>query len=288
MSVKQKIYDLLVKVSTDLPEDVEASIKCGLENEQDGSAAKAALQAILENIELARERKRPICQDTGSIIFYVTIPEGMGFSQRQFKVLACEAVKEVTEQGILRQNSVCALTGKNSGTNLGPGSPVFHFCEGEANSDVKITVMLKGGGSENVGMQYSLPDKQLEAGRDLNGVRKCILDAVLKAQGKGCAPGIVSVVVGGDRATGFEHSKELLQRHIGERNEDAQLASFEESLISEINSLGIGPMGLGGNTTILDLFIDFRNRVPASFFVSISYMCWAFRRQTTTIAISEF
>jgi fumarate hydratase class I len=191
-----------------------------------------------------------------------------------------------TENSILRQNSVCAVTGKNSGTNLGPGAPVFHFHQ-YAGSELKVTLLLKGGGSENVGGQYSLPDKSIEAGRDLDGVRKCILDAVVKAQGKGCAPGILSVVIGGDRATGFEASKVQLMRKLGERSGDAVLAALELEMLEKANQLGIGPMGLGGKTTLLDLFVTNLNRVPASYFVSISYMCWAFRRQNLTISVQE-
>lgn len=139
--------------------------------------------------------------------------------------------------------------------------------------------MLKGGGCENVGAQYSLPDSRVGAGRDLKGVEKCILDAVQNAQGKGCGPGILGVCIGGDRGTGYAASKEQFLRKIGDRNRDATLASLEARITDEANQLGIGPMGFGGKTTLLATKITALNRVPASFFVSVSYMCWAFRRQ---------
>lgn len=276
------LYNLVVDASTNLPEDVESALICGLNREEDGSAAQAALKAIVENIDLARERRQPLCQDTGTLIFHVWIPQDVTFSQAKLRETLESAVVRATEEGVLRQNSVCPLTGKNSGNNLGPGAPFIHYHQGEKGSDVKVTLMLKGGGSENVGVQYSLPDKSIDAGRDIDGVKKCIIDAVLKAQGKGCSPGILSVVVGGDRATGYEQSKEQLLREVGSENPDADLNALEKEMLEKTNSLEIGPMGLGGRTTVLDVFIGKRNRVPASYFVTISYMCWAFRRRSVS------
>ncbi len=284
--LEQKLYDLIESASTNLPSDVEDAILLGLSKEKAGTPAASALEAILENIKMARERKRPLCQDTGTIIFHVDVPELAPFSQRQFIISAKRAVVAATNDTILRQNSVCPLSGKNSGDNLGQGAPVFHFHEYQGKT-VKVTLLLKGGGSENVGVQYALPDKTLGAGRDLDGVRKCILDAVIQAQGKGCAPGILSVIVGGDRATGFEQSKVQLMRKLGTRSSDPILAELEVEMLDKSNRLGIGPMGLGGETTLLDVFVSSMNRVPASYFVSVSYMCWAFRRQEVEIALED-
>jgi len=285
-SLEDFLYNLVVDASTNLPEDVETALVCGLNQEEEGSAAQAALKAITENIELARTRKQPLCQDTGTLIFHVWIPEDVTFSQSNFRKTLETAVVRATEEGVLRQNSVCPLTGKNSGNNLGPGAPFVHYHQGEKGSDVKVTLMLKGGGSENVGVQYSLPDKSIDAGRDVDGVKKCIIDAVVKAQGKGCSPGILSVVVGGDRATGYEQSKEQLLREVGSENPDVDLNALENEMLEKANSLNIGPMGLGGKTTVLDVFIGKRNRVPASYFVTISYMCWAFRRRSVSFPAS--
>ena len=143
--------------------------------------------------------------------------------------------------------------------------------------------MLKGGGCENVGAQYSLPNTKLKANRDLDGCRRVILDAVQQAQGKGCGPGILGVCIGGDRATGYEHSKTQFLRMLDDRNEIEQLSEMEQDILETANKLGIGPMGFGGNTTLLGVKICAVNRVPASFFVSISYMCWAFRRHGATL-----
>ena len=142
--------------------------------------------------------------------------------------------------------------------------------------------MLKGGGCENVGAQYSLPNSALGAGRDLTGVRRVVLDAVHKAQGKGCAPGILGVAVGGDRGSSYYASKEVLFSTLEEHNPDPQLAGLEERLMEEANQLGIGPMGFGGKTTVLGTKITSTHRLPASYFVSISYMCWAYRRRSMT------
>jgi fumarate hydratase class I len=188
----------------------------------------------------------------------------------------------MTAAGVLRQNCVEVLSDRNTGTNLGYGSPVIHWSE-EERSEVEVALVLKGGGCENVGAQYSLPDTGLGAGRDLEGVRRCVLDAVVRAQGQGCAPGVLGVCLGGDRATGYAESKEMFLRRLGERSPEPELAALEERLCREANQLGIGPMGFGGRTTLLDVFIGCRCRVPASYFVSISYMCWAYRRRRVRV-----
>ena len=143
--------------------------------------------------------------------------------------------------------------------------------------------MLKGGGCENVGAQYSLPNSELGASRDLAGVRKVTLDAVQKAQGKGCAPGILGVAIGGDRGSSFIASKEVLLRQLDDSNPESEMDSLEKQLTEESNQLGIGPMGFGGNTTVLGTKITAKHRLPASYFVSISYMCWAYRRRQMVV-----
>ena len=147
--------------------------------------------------------------------------------------------------------------------------------------------MLKGGGCENVGAQYSLPNSALGAGRDLAGVRKVVLDAVHKAQGQGCAPGILGVAIGGDRGSAYYASKETLFRSMDETNPEPELAALEERLTDEANQLGIGPMGFGGKTTVLGTKITSLNRLPASYFVTISYMCWAYRRRKMILQNGE-
>lgn len=270
------LLELVRKTSSDLPPDVDAVLKKSLRKEKKGTTAHYALEVIQKNIALAREKSLPLCQDTGSILFYVKAPKD--FDQRAFRKAADAAVKRATEVGYLRQNSVDSLTGKNSGTNLGPGSPVYHF-EQWGKKPIEVKLILKGGGCENCGVQYALPNGDLGAGRDIKGVEKCILDAVYKAQGKGCAPGALGVCIGGDRATGYGHSKEQLLRTLDDKNENAALAGLERRILRKANALGIGPMGFGGRTTLLGCKIGMLNRLPASYFVSVSYMCWAYRRR---------
>jgi fumarate hydratase class I len=279
--ITENILELIRLTSTDLPPDVEASIRRAVEREEPGSAARGALDTIIKNVELSRQNSTPICQDTGTPIFYVFYPAG--WSTRALRQQIEAAVVQATKKAYLRPNSVDSISGKNSGNNLG-GSyfPSVHFEEVEGDS-LTIELMLKGGGCENVGAQYSLPNDALNAGRDLAGVRKVVLDAAYQAQGQGCAPGILGIAVGGDRGSGYLASKETLYRKLDDTNPDSQLNELENKLVDEANQLGIGPMGFGGKTTLLGARITHLNRLPASFFVSVSYMCWAYRRRKMTI-----
>jgi fumarate hydratase, class I len=270
------LLELIRRTSAEIPDDVQRAILAALEREKQGTIAASAMKIIEQNIALAKQKSQPICQDTGSVIFYVDCP--LGFDQMHFEETARAAVKEATKKGFLRQNSVDSITGANDGTNVGPGAPTVHFHQHRA-PEVHVRLMLKGGGCENVGAQYSLPLEKLKANRDLEGCRKVILDAVLQAQGKGCGPGILGVCIGGDRATGYEFSKQQLLRKLDDRNPDPRLDALEQDIVKTANELGIGPMGFGGKTTLLGTKICAANRVPASFFVSVSYMCWAYRRQ---------
>jgi fumarate hydratase class I len=275
-SLKESLIEVIRRTSAELPDDVHAAIIRSLEQEKKGTIAESALKIIDRNIALAKSKSQPICQDTGTIIFYIDEPAGL--DQLAFEETAREAVKEATKKGFLRQNSVDSLTGVNDGTNVGPGSPVVHFHQ-HRSKEINVKLILKGGGCENVGAQYSLPAEKLKANRDLDGCRKVILDAVLQAQGKGCGPGILGVCIGGDRATGYEYSKQQFLRRLDDRNPNPELDKLEQDILNTANELGIGPMGFGGKTTLLGVKICAANRLPASFFVSISYMCWAYRRQ---------
>jgi fumarate hydratase, class I len=279
--LSESLLELIRRTSTEIPDDVHRAILASLEQEKKGTIAESAMKIIDQNIALARNKSQPICQDTGSIIFYVDCP--VGFDQSAFDELAKEMVTLATKKGYLRQNSVDSITGKNDGTNVGPGSPTIHFHHHKGR-EISVRLILKGGGCENVGAQYSLPNETLKANRDLDGCRKVILDAVLQAQGKGCGPGILGVCIGGDRATGYEFSKQQLLRKLDDRNPNPELQALEENIVMTANKLGIGPMGFGGKTTLLGTKIGVLNRLPASFFVSVSYMCWAYRRQGFTVS----
>ena len=271
------LLELIRLTSTDLPAAVENRLRSAWQNEEDGSAAKKTLETILQNIKLARQRSLPICQDTGTPIFFVLRPAA--WSERQLTGQIREAVAEATRRSWLRPNAVNPLNGKNSGDNLGDEHfPSIYYQESE-NDELVIDLMLKGGGCENVSSQYSLPDEELKAGRDLEGVRKTVAHAVWKAQGEGCAPGYLGIAVGGDRASSHLAAKQALLQSIDETNAQPRLAELEKQITEDANRLGIGPMGLGGKTTLLGARVTATQRIPASYFVSIAYMCWAYRRR---------
>lgn len=281
-----EIVEFIRRTSTDLPKDVEERLRAAVEKEAPGSAARGALETILKNVELSRQNSTPICQDTGTPIFYVRYPEG--WSTRKLRQMIRDAMEIATQKSYMRPNAVDAIYDKNTGNNLGGDDfPYIHFEEVDADEPLTIELMLKGGGCENVGAQYSLPNNTLGAGRDLAGVRKVVLDAVQKAQGQGCAPGILGVAIGGDRGSSYIKSKEILFGKIGERNPDPEVAALEERLTQEANQLGIGPMGFGGQTTVIDTKITGLHRLPASYFVSVSYMCWAYRRRKMVVKGDE-
>jgi fumarate hydratase, class I len=271
----ESILELIRRTSTILPDDVVRAVTAARSEEVEGSNADVALNVIGCNIGLARDTSLPLCQDTGTILFYVHTP--VGYDQLAFQETATEAVRTATKKGYLRQNSVDSITGKNSGDNTGPGSPVFHFHQWRE-PYVEVKLMLKGGGCENMNVQYSLPHPDLGA-RDLKGVENAMLDCILQAQGQGCGPGILGVCIGGDRGTSYDFAKEQLLRTLDDTNPDPVLDALERRVVEKANQSGIGPMGFGGKTTILACKIGTQNRLPASFFVSIAYMCWAYRRR---------
>ena len=302
--IVERIVELIRETSSSLPEDVLKALKSALRKEERGKSAAVVLKTILDNCALAKKQSTPLCQDTGTLAFYVD----ESLKKKVTPAVIKRAVAIATERGYLRKNCIDSVTGKSYDDNCCDGAPVVHYVATDGDSGVpeprpkerggKVTLLLKGGGSENMSRQYSLPDASLGAGRDLEGVRKCILDAVVKAQGFGCAPGILGVCIGGDRATAYEVAKEQLLRPIGSGKDSASpvggagtageaeslpLRKLEARILKEANSLGIGPMGLGGKTTLLGVKIASRPRVPASFFVTVAYMCWACRRRTIVV-----
>jgi fumarate hydratase class I len=273
----EQILELVRLTATDLPPDVEKTLRESRDQEEEGSAAQGALDTILENVKMARENSTPICQDTGTPLFFVKYPES--WSTRKLTRQIQGAVIQATKKSYLRPNSVNTLTGKNTGDNSGDEHyPAIHFEEID-DDQLVVDLILKGGGCENVSTQYKLPDTSLAAGRDLDGVRKVSLDAVAKAQGKGCAPGILGIAIGGDRGSSYIASKEAFKRQLDDTNPNPALADMEEKITDQANQLDIGPMGFHGKTTVLGTKIKNLHRLPASYFVSISYMCWAYRRR---------
>ena len=272
------LLELITQTSVNLPPDVRAAMKLAAGSEPPGTQAAQALSVITSNIDMACDDEGPICQDTGMPTFIVHTP--VGVNQIVIGRAIREAVAEATRRGKLRPNSVDSLTGRNSGDNLGTETPVIHFEQWEQD-EIDVRLILKGGGCENKNIQYSLPatlDHLGKAGRDLEGVRKCILHAVWQAQGQGCSPGAVGVCIGSDRAHGYVLAKTQLLRTLDDTNPVPELATLEARIMEEANTLGVGPMGFGGNTSLIGCKITAANRLPASFFVSVAYECWAFRR----------
>ena len=277
MEIEEKIAGLIRRTSSRLSADVLQALAAAIRREAKGSSARMILETLVQNAALARRKGTPMCQDTGTLTFFV--------DERLRALVTPAAVKKavavVTEKGWLRRNTIDSVSGRSIDSNTCDGAPVIHYVPAKSRRAAPaVTLLMKGGGSENMSRQYSLPDAALGAGRDLEGVRRCVLDAVHKAQGYGCAPGILGVCVGGDRACGFEEAKHQLLRRLDDTNRDPALARLEKRLVKEANALGIGPMGLGGKTTVLGVKIGSRPRVPASFFVTVAYLCWAARRQT--------
>jgi len=272
------LLELITQTSTNLPPDVRAAMAQAGSLETPGTQAAQALDIIAGNIDTACRDEAAICQDTGMLTFVIHAPPGV--SQLAIRKAACEAVAEATRRGKLRPNSVDSLTGKNSGNNLGTETPIFHFEQWEQD-EIEVKLILKGGGCENTNTQYSVPcdlGTLGRADRNLDGVRKCILHAVWKAQGQGCAPGALGVCIGSDRAHGYELAKAQLFRTLDDLNPNPELAKLEARVLEEANRLGVGPMGFGGVVTLIGCKITAANRLPACFFVSVAYDCWAFRR----------
>jgi fumarate hydratase class I len=276
--LEDSLYALVVETASNLPADVRTAIRAAREREDAGTRSALALSTIAQNIDLAASDVLPICQDTGMPTFFVHTP--VGTNQLHVKEAIRNAVRRATKDGKLRPNSVDSLTGANSGDNLGAGVPVMHFEQWEQEV-IEVKLILKGGGCENKNIQYSLPMELPglgKAGRDLDGVRKCILHSVHQAQGQGCSAGFIGVCVGGDRTTGYSEAKHQLLRAVDDVNPNPDLAKLEDYVMEKANTLGVGTMGFGGGVTLLGCKVGVLDRLPASFFVSVAYNCWAYRR----------
>lgn len=277
--LEKSLLELIVETSTNLPADVRTQINKAKALEYSNTRSSKALDTISQNIKLAETNKYPLCQDTGMPTFKIKVP--VGFNQLKMKPLINNAIELATKNGQLRTNSVDSLTGENPGNNLGINTPVVYFEQWDNNDEIEVKLILKGGGCENKNIQYSLPT-ELEglgkAGRDLDGIRKCILHSVYQAQGQGCSAGFIGVGIGGDRTTGYSLAKEQLFRHLDDINPHPDLAKLEDYILDKANTLGIGTMGFGGETTLLGCKIGVQHRIPASFYVSVAYNCWAYRR----------
>src|SRR5579862_4096550 len=274
----ESLVELITQTSTNLPPDVRQAMGIAIASETPGTQSSQALSIIASNIDMAAGDEGPICQDTGMPTFVVHTP--VGVNQIVLKKAIRAAVAEATKRGKLRPNSVDSLTGKNTGDNLGVETPVIHFEQWEQD-EIEVKLILKGGGCENKNIQYSVPcelDHLGRADRNLEGVRKCILHAIWQAQGQGCAPGAVGVCIGSDRAHGYVLAKQELFRTLDDVNPIPELAKLEAEIMEEANRIGVGAMGFGGKVSLIGCKIGAANRLPASYFVSVAYDCWAYRR----------
>jgi fumarate hydratase class I len=282
--ISGKIYELIARTSSCLPDDVLKALEMAAAAEKKNSMPARQLGLMLENAKIAKLQMRPICQDTGTLNFFVRTAN---FAKRDLIIKGIRgAVASAGADGFLRANTIDSFSGKSFVGNLTESTPLIEWDFGGSSKFAEISLLLKGGGSENIECQYSLPDDNLKAERDIDGVRRCVLDSVVKAQGKGCPPGAVAVCVGGDRAISCKEAKRLFLRKIGQRNPNSKIAELEMKFLKDVNSLGVGVQGLGGKTFALDLFIEFLPRHPASYYVTVSHICWAWRRGKIKISLN--
>lgn len=254
---------------TEMPKDVTDALQAGLKKET-APRAKHVLKTMLRNIELACDETRPLCQDTGIPLLYVKYQSNT-YKQLELKRIIKDATTKATKEVPLRANAYDLMAGKVIGNY-----PIIYFKE--TNHTSQIQLLLKGGGSENVSRVYQLPDQSIDAERDLDGIEKCILDAVIKAQGRGCPPYIIGAAACGNMEEASYRAKNRHLMKLTQKNSDPRVAQFEKRVLKKVNALGIGPMGVGGKTTALGVKFTPRFVHPASWFVGVSIGCWSMRR----------
>ena len=273
--IEDTVVKLLQLAAVQLPPDVKEAIKRAY-REETNETGKIQLEAIVKNIELAEKANTPICQDTGVIIFYVKVgAQEKGLDKIETALI--NATRRATKEGSLRPNAVDPFTQKNTGDNTGRFIPYINW-ETTKGDTVEITAFPKGGGSENVcnlGM--------LTPSEGINGLKKFVVDSVIKAGAMPCPPTILGVAVGGGADIVMRLAKAALLRPLDQPNSNLELAQLEKELYEAANSTGIGPMGLGGKFTVLGVKVDYAHRHPASYPVGVAFQCWAARRATARI-----
>ena len=273
MNIQKHVIRLYHQTATHLAPDVARALRAAYKKESN-KRGKQALGVILENIELGGKLKRPLCQDTGTPLFYVSY-NPKKYTQKYLTRAIRAATKIATKKVPLRPNAVNPVTNENIGNE-----PVIYFSEGRG---LEIELYMKGGGSENVGQIYSLPHTGLKAERDFTGVEKCVLDAVKKAGGKACPPYIVGIAVGSGMSEVMSLAKKQLLRSVTDKNSAKFLAKLERDWLVKINKLNIGPVGMGGKTTALSVKLGVMPRHPACYFVAVSFACWCMRHSKVII-----
>lgn len=272
--IKEATIELLKRTVTRLPDDVKEALENAYRKEEK-AVPKMQLKAILENIKLAKETTKPLCQDTGIPIFFVKLPRWADPAIVEKSLI--EGVKEGTKLIPLRPNAVHPLTRKNPGTNFGKNMPYINFKFTDKNY-LEIIAFPKGAGSENMSALGMLTPSQ-----GIKGVKEFVLNTLLKAGAKPCPPVILGIGIGGSADISIKLAKEALLRPINKRNDDLQIAELEEELCNVLNDIGIGPMGLGGKTTVLGVNIEYGYCHTASHPVAVNIQCWCARRGTIRI-----
>jgi len=273
--VENVAFNILKQAVIYLPEDVKQALKKAYA-EETSETGKTQLKAILDNIELAEKYQAPVCQDTGTIIFYVKAGAKVKDLDKIEEALV-NATQKATREVPLRPNAVDPFTQKNSGDNTGRFIPYVNW-EIVPGDSLELTVMTKGGGSENVCVTG-----MLVPGEGIKGLKKFVVDAVIKAGAQPCPPTILGIAVGGGADISMKLAKKALLRPLNEPNSDSELAKLEKEIFEAVNMTGIGPMGLSGKTTVLDVHVDYAFRHPASFPAAVAFNCWAARRASARI-----
>ncbi len=267
--LEEGLFQLVKATSVNLPDDVLSALKKAVE-EEESNLARSQLEALIENAELASKGELPICQDTGMPTFFVEL--GEDFPIRNLRPLFERVIRKATDEIPLRPNAVNPFTGKNSGDNVGRFVPIIHY-ELIPGDELTVKFMPKGGGSSNTSKLH-----MISPGLGIKGVKHAVLKTVLEAGPKPCPPIIVGVGIGGAEDFAMLMAKKALFRRLDDRNPDERIAMLEEELLKALNSLGIGPMGVGGKTTVLGVKVEWAHRHPASLPVGVCTMCWASRR----------
>ena len=275
--IKETISELLKRAVTLLPIDFELALENAYENET-SEIERTQLKAILDNERLAKESMIPMCQDTGIFAIYFGIGTNATVDLGAIGQAVNEGVAAATKLVPLRPNAVHPITRKNPGTNVGVNMPSISYDILPGKKFIKITVFPKGAGSENMSTF-----KMLTPSQGVIGVKNFVLEGIAKNAKNACPPGVVGIVLGGTADLSMSLAKRALLRPIGSRHKEPEMASLEEELLKAINALGVGPMGLGGKTTMLDVHVEYGYTHTASLPVAINIQCWAGRQATARI-----
>lgn len=274
--IEETVYELLKKASTVAPRDVRTALESAYSAEE-GDVPKMQLKAILKNIEIASEKSLPMCQDTGVHIFFVKGNLKLIDSFSEFEESIRSALRKATKEVPLRPNAVHPLTRKNSGDNTGIRMPYINYIPTD-DPWLEITEFPKGAGSENMSFMSMLTPSQ-----GINGIKRFVLDCVIRSGGKPCTPTVIGVGIGGTSDIAMHIAKEALLRPIGDRHPEKEIAELEEELLKAVNETGIGPMGLGGKTTVLDVHVEYAYCHTASLPVAVNTQCWTGRKAKARI-----